>query len=79
LIELRRVNHHACEHCRSPSITFPNEINDAAVLYCAGCEASVGTWYDFKERTRAVILGEIERGEVSFAIASSDIRFDQSD
>jgi hypothetical protein len=69
---LRPVDHFVCERCTSPSITFPDEIHDAAELHCAGCGTNLGSWYAFKERTRQIILREIHRGEISAECASSD-------
>ena len=72
LTALCPVDHFACDRCASPSITFPDEIHDAAELHCAGCGVGLGAWYAFKERTRQIILREIHRGEISAACASSD-------
>jgi hypothetical protein len=76
LTAYRPFDHFACERCGSPSITFPDEIHDAAELHCAGCGVDLGSWYVFKERTRQIILREIHRGEISAACASSDFPID---
>ncbi len=70
------LDHFACERCGSPSITFPDEIHDAAELHCAGCRVGLGSWYAFKERARQIILREIHRGEIAAECASSDIPID---
>jgi hypothetical protein len=77
LTALGPFDHFACERCGSPSITFPDEIHDAAELHCAGCGSGLGSWYAFKERTRQIILKQIHSGEISADRASSDIPIDQ--
>ncbi|MBL0408216.1 hypothetical protein JKG68_30500 [Microvirga aerilata] len=63
----------ACTACGSPSIRVPDEIHDAADLSCAGCDATLGSWFAFKEQIRQTILREIASGTTSAALASSDI------
>jgi hypothetical protein len=73
------LHHFACRTCGSPSITVPDEINDAAELRCASCGVGLGSWHAFKERTRQAILSEIRGGEVAAERASSDIPLDRLD
>jgi hypothetical protein len=63
----------ACNSCGNPSIRLPDTIDDAAELHCAGCGIGLGSWASFKERTRQVILREIERGAVTADRASRDL------
>ncbi len=63
----------ACKSCGGAAITFPDVIHDGAELVCAGCSVSLGTWGDFKERIRQVVLSEIESNRASPERASSDI------
>jgi hypothetical protein len=55
---LRPVDHFVCERCTSPSITFPDEIHDAAELHCAGCGTNLGSWYALPPKTN--VLGHVD-------------------
>lgn len=61
----------ACEACGSPSVAPPRTFRDDAAIACKRCGAKIGTWGDFKERTRRIILAELD-GERDLCGASAD-------
>ena len=48
----------ACEACGCPSIRLPEDFRDDVQLSCKGCGQSLGTWAEFKSRTKTLILSE---------------------
>jgi hypothetical protein len=51
----------------------PAHLHAQADVACAGCGVRVGSWSEFNERARQVILSEIASGKVSADLDNSDI------
>jgi DNA-directed RNA polymerase subunit RPC12/RpoP len=62
----------ACAECGSPSVKFPDELSDGALIVCQQCSHPVSTWGEFKRRTTRIILSEYEAGPDKLAKASYD-------
>jgi hypothetical protein len=49
---------YACEVCGCPTICLPEQLTDDAELRCQGCRRQLGTWAEFRERVKAMIMAE---------------------
>jgi hypothetical protein len=49
---------YACEACGCPTICLPDEFRDDVELRCRGCRQHLGTWAEFRERVKALIMAE---------------------
>ena len=62
---------YACEVCGCPSLKLPEEFRNDVQLHCKGCGRQLGTWAEFRERAKALIIAERD-GLESGARRSSD-------
>jgi len=49
---------YACEVCGCPSLKLPEEFRNDVQLHCKGCGRQLGTWAEFRERAKALIMAE---------------------
>ncbi len=63
----------ACEACGSPAVQLPDVFHESAEILCRRCRAVITTWGAFKERTKRIILEDLERRDAArSALASAD-------
>lgn len=56
------LSNFACDDCGSPAIMLPEPLSDASPIRCSGCGGTHGSWGAFKQRAKALILSDVERG-----------------